>query len=197
MVRVVKDGLQQLLQEPTLLESEDGEEVARLAARLGRSAAQEDQVKGLHVMGAIATQEEALALLREAGQLGEQSCRKVLVFLTAFTLDREDLGDALVALRKLGGTVRVLVDERNTLTGQTQGQLPLVRRLAAWGVEVRTCKGESCAPHLVAAGRTPHGYLGVQHSKTMVICHDKEEAKRGIMIVGSTNWTTSSRSNRE
>ena len=104
------------------------------------------------------------------------------------------MGDELVGLRKLGAAVRVLVDERSTLAGQTLGQLPLVRRLAAWGVEVRTCKGESAAPHLTAAGRSPHGYLGVQHSKTLLVRFDEDE-KKGVFIVGSTNWTTSSRSN--
>ena len=63
-------------------------------------------------------------------------------------------------------------------------------------MEVRTCKGESAAPHLTAAGRAPHGYLGAQHSKTLLVRHDEGE-KRGVFIVGSTNWTTSSRSNRE
>ena len=111
-------------------------------------------------MGGVETQEEAVKLLRVASNLWEQACRKVAVFLSAFTLDREDLGDELVGLRKLGATVRVLVDERNTLTGQTQGQLPLVRRLAAWGVEVRTCKGESTAPHLTAVGTEPPWAFG-------------------------------------
>ena len=197
LARVVKEGLQKLLQEPSFQDSEAGKEIALLAAQLSRTTLEDRRESGVRIMGGAATQEHALGLLRRAGELGEQSCRKLLVFLTAFTLDREDIGDALVALRKLGATVQVLVDERNTLAGQTQGQLPLVRRLAAWGVEVRTCKGESAAPHLVAAGRAPHGYLGAQHSKTMMVCYDKEHAEEGTFIVGSTNWTTSSRSNRE
>ena len=35
-----------------------------------------------------------------------------------------------------------------------------------------------------------------QHSKTMLVRYDEDE-KKGICMVGSTNWTTSIRSNRE
>ena len=85
------------------------------------------------------------------------------------------LVDALVKTSERGVEVQVLVDHGRNLKGTTAAQMERLDRLRAKGVEVFLSRG-------VTSG-------GIQHSKTLFV--------DGFYIVGSTNWTSSSRSNHE
>ena len=111
------------------------------------------------------------------------------VVLSAFTFDRAEVVTALVGARQRGVEVSVLVDRKMTLTGTTRDQLKSLQELAANGVRVQVCSGQSYADEYRAVGRTPTGGLGIQHSKVVLT----EEAA----LIGSTNWTTASRANVE
>ena len=56
------------------------------------------------------------------------------------------------------------------------------------GVATLLAAGEDSAPHYQAVGRTG-GFRGIVHAKLLLV--------GDVLLIGSTNWTTSSRSNKE
>ena len=112
------------------------------------------------------------------------------VLLLGFSFDRDDVLKALLGARRRGCHVRVVLDRAMTLTGKTRNQLSAAKELVSGGVLVRCSEGLPVASEYAAVGRKVPGYLkGIQHSKSL-LCDSK-------LLVGSTNWTTSSRSNWE
>jgi len=112
--------------------------------------------------------------------------------MTAYSFDRKDLEAALKQAADLGSRVRLLVDQRMTMTGKTADQLRIIRRLAVPGVRVQVHKtsGRSLAEHYGAVGRSfKIDYMGQLHAKYLRV--DRE------VLVGSANWTTASRGNLE
>ena len=95
--------------------------------------------------------------------------------LTAYTFDLLILRAALQEAAKRGVRVQVFVDHSHSMSGSTATQMDRLQDLRQQGVEVFLSTG-------VGGG-------GIQHSKTLLV--------DGLYIVGSTNWTNSSRSNHE
>jgi len=123
--------------------------------------------KLLSVMSAKQAQKMAAFLL---GRVKERA------ILTAFTLDLLVLCSALSAAAQLSGVrVQVYVDKSHSLKGSTSAQMDRLQLLRRSGVEVYLAHG-------VSSG-------GIQHSKSLLV--------DSHYICGSTNWTTSSRSNHE
>ena len=56
------------------------------------------------------------------------------------------------------------------------------------GVDTLLAAGEDSAPHYQAVGRAG-GFRGIVHAKLLLV--------GDVLLMGSTNWTTSSRSNKE
>ena len=123
------------------------------------------------------------------------SCRpNARVDLTVYTIDREDLRDAMVeARRNRQAQIRLLSDCRQSLTSgaSVAGQRSYLLALEREGVEVRVGCGRALAPVYAQVNRFPAfgSMCGALHA--MAACVD------GVLIVGSTNWTTSSRANFE
>jgi len=123
------------------------------------------------------------------------SCRPgAAVDLTVYTIDRDDLRDAMISARRnRHAQIRVLSDCRQSLTSgaSVAGQRSYLLSLEREGVEVRVGCGRALAPvyaqvnRFAAFGSMP----GALHAKAAHV--------GGVLIVGSTNWTTSSRANFE
>ena len=118
-------------------------------------------------MGSNQTQKLALHLISRAVHD---------VVLTAFTFDLAVLVEALGNAATRGVRVKVYVDRSHALSGTTQNMPARLSALMETGVEVRLCRGANNGS-------------GIQHSKTLQ-CDQ-------MVIIGSTNWTNSSRSNQE
>ena len=121
----------------------------------------------LGLMGAKQAQKMALYLLGKA---------KECVILTCYTFDYAPLVAALKETKARGVDVKVIADKGHMMAGATVTMPERLEELRAAGVEVGLCKG-------------PGGKSGIQHSKTL-LC-DKHA------IIGSCNWTNSSRQNNE
>ena len=116
------------------------------------------------------------------------------VVLLAFTFDREDVAEVLIATKSRGVTVRVIADRRQTLTGAVE-QRRVLQLLAAKGVHTRVLSGFPLTPEYLAAGRNALGGLkGILHTKMMCIAYPGQHVE---VLSGSANWTTSSRGNHE
>jgi phosphatidylserine/phosphatidylglycerophosphate/cardiolipin synthase-like enzyme len=100
---------------------------------------------------------------------------KERVILTAFTLDLLIVCNAMIEAAQRGVQAQLFVDRSHSLKGSTSAQMDRLELLRRGGVEVYLAKG-------VTAG-------GIQHSKTLLV--------DGYYLCGSTNWTSSSRSNHE
>ena len=137
--------------------------------------------------GARAVQETAIALMTAAPEGST-------VVLLAFTFDREDVAEVLIATKSRGVTVRVIADRRQTLTGAVE-QRRVLQLLAAKGVHTRVLSGFPLTPEYLAAGRNALGGLkGILHTKMMCIAYPDQHVE---VLSGSANWTTSSRGNHE
>ena len=132
-------------------------------------------------MNATETHQIALYLIGEAQES---------VFLKAFTYDLASVTDALIAAASRGVATTVATDDRAALTGSTAHQLQRLEHLREGGVAVLLTKGADLRHAYGEVGRAVGPGTGIQHSKTLLI--DGQMA-----IVGSVNWTTSSRANHE
>ena len=137
----------------------------------------------LGVLDAVGSQETALQLILRAAP-GER------VTMLGFSFDRSELVCALIGAKKRGCHVRVVLDKDMTLKGRTRDQLSSSKELVACGVLVRIAAGVPLGPEYRAVGRSVPGFLnGIQHSKAVLAGREA--------VIGSANWTTSSRSNWE
>jgi len=100
---------------------------------------------------------------------------KVRAILTAFTFDLLTVSIALKEAAHRDVQVQLYVDKGHSLKGTTAAQMDRLEDLRKNGVEVYLVQG-------IAAG-------GIQHSKSLFV--------DGFYMCGSTNWTSSSRSNHE
>jgi phosphatidylserine/phosphatidylglycerophosphate/cardiolipin synthase-like enzyme len=111
------------------------------------------------------------------------------VMLCGYTYDREDLTELLLLAAMSGARVRVLLDQ-NSLFGRTRDMSQQAIRLVQGGVEVRMLQGESVTDHYKSVGRSVSNHIrGIHHSKSLLVDE--------FLLVGSCNWTTSSRANFE
>ena len=133
----------------------------------------------LGVLDAVGSQEQALALIDAA---------ESYVILMGFTYDRQDVTDALIRAVRRGLGVRVGLDRRFTLSGKCRDQLQRAKQLYAEGAKVRLLDGGSLSGEYRQVGRAVGG-LGIAHAKVL-------HSDKGT-VIGSCNWTTSSRANLE
>jgi len=98
------------------------------------------------------------------------------IVLTAFTFDLLTITEALKQAVARGVEVTMIGDANHALTGTTAAMVTRLAALRDAGVRVELTKGVS-------------GNSGIQHSKTL-LCDEH-------VIIGSCNWTNSSRLNQE
>jgi phosphatidylserine/phosphatidylglycerophosphate/cardiolipin synthase-like enzyme len=91
---------------------------------------------------------------------------------------------------KQGADIQVLLDEEQTLKGKAVDTPARVQQMLSAGIEVRTVLGVSIMEAYREVGRSVASHIkGAQHSKTVLVDE--------VLLVGSCNWTTASRSNFE
>ena len=134
----------------------------------------------LRIPGGTESQEIAIRLIESA----EQYAR-----LLGFTFDRGDITEALKRARNRGVDVAGGVDRKWTLNGRTRDHLVRLKVLEVHGVVTRVVSGSSTAEEYHAVGRSVSDSVGILHAKAV-------HTDKGTLI-GSANWTTSSRSNIE
>ena len=110
------------------------------------------------------------------------------VLLLGYSYDLPELQEALVYAASRKVPVKVGLDRRTTLSGKPRDQQQLAQQLDAHRISVVLQKGGPLAPEYARVGRTLSG-TGIQHAKTLLADH--------TLVVGSTNWTVSSRANSE
>jgi len=96
--------------------------------------------------------------------------------LTAFTFDLDIITEASKEAARRGVDMTVIGDHRHTISGSTKAMVAKFSEMRDAGVKVLLSRGIS-------------GSSGIQHSKTL-LCDEH-------VIVGSCNWTNSSRLNQE
>ena len=132
-----------------------------------------------NLLDACLTHEVALRAVSEA---------KSFVRVLAYTFDLPDLTEQLVRAHKRGIDTVIGVDRRFFRGGTCRSMGPMLRKLHAEGVVVKLCSGVSLAAAYRTVARTVGG-IGIQHSKVLLT--------EQTALVGSTNWTTSSKGNLE
>ena len=134
----------------------------------------------------------ALMSAKETHKMACYLCAKAkpyhaLILVLAW-FDLADLGEAIIAASGRGVGVMVLADHKNTIGGPARDQLQRLRALRAAGVAVMLTSGIDAHTEYAAVGRTGAGQ-GILHAKLFRM--------GDYLIVGSTNWTTSSKCNVE
>lgn len=112
-----------------------------------------------------------------------------LLVVLAYTFDLLELAEALIDASRRGAGVQVIADYRTTLGGNTRDQVQRLRALRSAGIAVLLASGIEIQPEYAAVNRSVRTGQGIQHSK--VLRMDE------YLIVGSANWTTSSKCNVE
>ena len=92
---------------------------------------------------------------------------KASIWWLAFTFDRQDIVDALIACKRAGHQIRFGADYNQTVGGRTRDQIACLSRLNANGVEVNLIRGYPLGPVYQTEGRQMFGNLqGIQHCKS-------------------------------
>jgi phosphatidylserine/phosphatidylglycerophosphate/cardiolipin synthase-like enzyme len=136
----------------------------------------------LRFLNGVESQELGISLVRLAGASSR-------ITLFGYTLDRADMVEALIAAKTMGAEIRVGLDEFQTLRGKTRDQPLSVMRLVLAGVAVRKLSGVDARSEYAAVGRQIGSFVGALHAKGLVV--------DDYVVLGSGNWTTASRANRE
>ena len=134
------------------------------------------------------SQDQALTNLR-----GLQSKDVKEVLMTAYTLDQPDVVEALSLCRV---PMRLLVDSGQSRGNQTKLQWQSLQQLARAGVRIRLVSGRQLQETYAEDNRGStigRGLRGIQHSKTLLVVGIDQVD----LVIGSSNWTTSSRGNIE
>ena len=83
----------------------------------------------------------------------------------------------------------VLADHRQATGRGTRDMRQTLEQLISNGVEVRGQSGHEIRAEYLAAGRSVPAARGAMHAKSLLVDQ--------YLIIGSTNWTTASRSNAD
>ncbi|CAK9066590.1 unnamed protein product [Durusdinium trenchii] len=132
-----------------------------------------------------ASQDRILNILAGAGE----------VMMTAYTFDQPDVVDSLI---RRPGVTRLLVDRGQSVGERTKLQRQSLLQVARAGIRVRLTAGSSIAEAYAGDRRgtsVGKSLKGIQHSKTF--CLRGAEGAPSFLVVGSSNYTTSSRANVE
>ena len=133
----------------------------------------------LQLLGAKGAPSEVVRLIQEA---------KRDVILLGYTFDLPLIQQALIEAASRRVAVKVGLDYKTTRSSRPRDQQQFAQQLQAHRIQVMLLKGGPLAPEYQEVGRMVSG-TGIQHAKT-VLADEK-------LVVGSCNWTVSSRANSE
>lgn len=111
------------------------------------------------------------------------------IILIAFTFDLPSLRESFIEARGRGCKVKVAFDKKTMRSEYRRAQNATVEALLQAGCEVILMCGNSLQAEYEEAGRQGSGGIG--------ICHAKFLRVGNFAIVGSANWTVSTRANLE
>ena len=154
----------------------------------GRQAGKDESDLKINFLANKESQEQALVCLRE---LKASETKEVL--MTAYTFDQPDIVEALSRCRV---PTRMVVDLEQSRGTRTKLQWQSLQQVARSGVRIRMLSGSSLQESYAGDNRAVNigkGLKGIQHSKTIMVRGHTRDA----LVIGSSNWTTSSRSNME
>ena len=132
-----------------------------------------------------ANQDRAIRFLEVKGE----------AMMLAYTFDQPDIVDALL---RRSGTTRLLVDKGQSTGERTKLQRQSLLQLSRGGVRIRLISGSSLSEAYQRDNRSNvigRGLRGIQHSKSLLV--SEAEGSTGRLVLGSSNFTTSSRANAE
>ena len=133
----------------------------------------------LELLDAIGSQEAVVRLVNKAERI---------VLLLGYTYDLPEIHEALLHAVSRRVDVKVGLDRRTTLSGKPRDQQQMAQQLQANRVALVLQKGTSLGPEYARVNRAVSG-TGILHAKCLLA--------DGMLVVGSANWTTSSRGNKE
>ena len=133
----------------------------------------------LQLMDAKGSQGEVVRLLQTATST---------VHMLGYTYDEPSIQDAMIVAAMKRVVVKIGLDHRTTLSTRPRDQCQFAQQLQANNIEVFLMKGGPLGPEYKRVGRPITG-TGIQHAKT-VLADDH-------LVIGSCNWTVSSRANSE
>ena len=116
------------------------------------------------------------------------------VFLRAYSFDAPAVLEALEAACARGASCSLIADASQC--SKTKLQWQSLKRVATAGVSVRLATGRSVRDAYVSDGRgaaVGAGLKGLHHAKALLVIGDKTAE----LVVGSLNWSTSSKANSE
>lgn len=135
----------------------------------------------------------ALMNARQTHKMGcfllQRSQRLEEVVILAYSWDEPNVMSEVRTAHERGVKVELIADHRMTFGATTRAQTELVKELVEADMIVRTCSGENISAEYARAGRSVFPATGILHAKVMYA--------PPYLMVGSANWTTSSRCNQE
>ena len=121
-----------------------------------------------------------------------------MVTLLAYTFDYPDLVEALKRVgRNSHARVELIADKRESLGRSTRDQTVSLQSLASCGVQVRVAEGRDIRQEYANVGRQVPPARGIHHRKCLFVFLHGGPVCQAYCVIGSTNFTTSSRSNQE
>ena len=157
-----------------------------------------------HVIGFSDATQTHGAILYLLQRCALAPCRVVLM---AYTFDYPEIVEAMKRVgRNSHARAELIADRRESLGRSTRDQTVSLQALLASGVTVRVADGKNIQQEYAQVGRMVPPAKGIHHrkslfvffkSKTQVRHLDGSKWGESYAIVGSTNFTTSSRSNQE
>ena len=120
-----------------------------------------------------------------------------LWLLTCCTFDVEAIVVDTQETTRRGVQTTVIADRRTCLGKGTRDMLASLKAMRAAGTEISLVNGKDIQAEYQTVGRQLPPGRGIQHSKTLFIADNAEFTGENYLIIGSCNWTTSSRCNFE
>ena len=113
----------------------------------------------------------------------------VLIRFGACWFDLEDVSDKFLRCQQVGSDIELFFDRCACFDGKCSGQLNQLAFLLSNGIRCHTVSGGSKREHYAAAGKKIVGGAGIHHAKWLLV--------GPLLLIGSANWTTSSKANAE
>ena len=117
--------------------------------------------------------------------------------LTCYTFDVESIQIDVQEANRRDVKTTVIADRRTSLGKGTRDMLQSLKAMRFSGTEVSLADGKDIQGFYAKVGRSVPPGRGIQHSKTLFVADNADFSGENYLIIGSCNWTTSSRCNYE